>query len=172
MIGNTPTVLGIDPGARQIGVAVFRNEELLFYAVKSFKKRNDQESLRKLRKVVEKLIAAHRVQFVALEETVFLQQNRSFVKTVCEEIKSCLQKRSVEFSEFHPKQVRRAVCRLEKPTKQNAALLLSQKYLELAQYFSAPRLWQKRYYALMFDAIAVGLVGSQQIGQRKLDFKK
>ena len=169
---SSPIVLGIDPGARQIGVAVFRGEELLFYAVKSFKKRSEQETLRKLRKVIEKVIESYRVEFVALEQTAFVQQNRSFVKTVYGEIKAFLHKRSVEFIEYHPKDIRRAICRLEKPTKRNTALLLSQKYMELAQYFSVPRLWQKRYYALLFDAIAVGLVASMEAGQKSMDLRK
>ena len=76
---SSPIVLGIDPGARQIGVAVFCGEELIFYAVKSFKKRSEEDTLRKLRKVLEKMISAYRVEFVALERVVYVQQNKSFV---------------------------------------------------------------------------------------------
>ncbi|MCA1622476.1 MAG: crossover junction endodeoxyribonuclease RuvC [Acidobacteria bacterium] len=164
---SSPIVLGVDPGARQIGVAVFRDEELVFYAVKSFKKRREQETIRKLRKVMEKMITTYRVEFVALEEVVNIQQNKSFVKTVYEEIKDLLKKREIPTFEYHPKLIRQIICRNEKPTKRNIALLLSQKYNELVRYFNVPKLWQKRYFALLFDAIAVGLVCAKELKRKQ-----
>jgi len=166
-----PIVLGIDPGARQIGVAIFCGEELQFYAVKSFKKRSRQETLRKLRKVIEKMISAYRVEVVALEKVVYVQQNKSFVKTVYEEIKDFLEKREILFYEYHPRLIRQVICQNEKPTKRNTALLLSQKYNELVRYFSVPRLWQKRYFALLFDAIAVGLVCAGDLDDKQRQLK-
>lgn len=168
MPATLPTVLGIDPGARQIGVSVLRGEELVFYAVKSFKKRNQEETFRKLRKVLGKLIAEYRIECVAIEKIAFVQQDRSFVKNVYQEITNFIKKQNVEFYEYHPKFVRQIVCGAAKPTKRTAALMLSQRYTELVRYFAVPKLWQKRYFALLFDAIAVGLVCAKEINEIKL----
>lgn len=159
--------LGIDPGARQIGVAVLRGEELLFFAVKTFKRRNCADSLGKLQSVIKKLIDEYQIEFVAVEKTVFVQQHRSFVKIVSEEINVFLQKQNILFAEFNPKTIRQMICGHEKPTKRNAALILSQRYSEMVRYFNVPRLWQKRYFALLFGAVAVGLVGAIEIGEKK-----
>lgn len=160
-------ILGIDPGARQIGVSVFKDDELIFYAVKSIKKPNKEESLIKLRKVVGELIASYQVEFVAIEKVVFVQQHRSFVKVVYEEIKDFLKRQNIELFEYNPKLIRQTICGLQKPTKRNTALILAQRYGELTRYFNVPRLWQKRYFAQLFDAIAVGLVCSKELRETK-----
>ncbi len=163
MLTSSPDILGIDPGARQIGVSVLRGEELVFYAVKTFKQRSRKDSLRKLRKVIKNLIAEYQIEFVAVEKVVFVQQHRSFVKIVAEEIKGFVRQENIKLLEYNPKQIRRSLCGLEKPTKRNTALLLSQRYNELVRYFNVPKLWQKRYFALLFDAIAVGLVCAKEL---------
>jgi Holliday junction resolvasome RuvABC endonuclease subunit len=171
-LDTSPIILGIDPGARQIGVSVFRGEELLYYAVKTFKKRSEEDTLRKLRKVLAKLIVEYRVRIVAIEEIILIQQRRSFVRTVCDEVRLFVKNQDVELSEYNPKLVRRTICRNEKPTKENTALILSQTYAELAPYFGMSKIWQKRYYALLFGAIAVGLVCAKELRKHTLPCDK
>lgn len=119
--------------------------------------------MQKLRKVIKDLITEYQVEFVAVEKVIFVQQHRSFVKIVAEEIKDFVRRENITLFEYNPKQIRRSLCGLEKPTKRNTALLLSQRYNELVRYFNVPRLWQKRYFALLFDAIAVGLVCAKEL---------
>ena len=169
-----PTVLGIDPGARQVGVSILHADgELVFFSVKTFKKPTKEESLRKLRKIISKLIIRYRVEAVAVEKIAFVQQRRSFVKDVYEEIiRYARGQENLTLCEYDPKRIRQLICGLEKPTKQNAALLLSQSYPELVRYFSVPRPWQKRYFALLFGAIAVALVCSKEIEKADITEKR
>jgi Holliday junction resolvasome RuvABC endonuclease subunit len=167
MISSSPVVLGIDPGARQIGVSVIQGERLILYAVKTFRKGNCENSLLCLREIIKNLVHDYQIEFVALEKVVFVQQHHSFVKIVYEEIKTFLEEQNVKFVEYNPKQIRQAICGLENPSNRNTALILSQKYGELVRYFDVPRLWQRRYYALLFGAIAASLVGACVIEEKK-----
>jgi Holliday junction resolvasome RuvABC endonuclease subunit len=167
MSTSSPAILGIDPGARQIGVSVLYGEELLFYAVKTFRRKKVEDSLDALRKTIKKLIVGYNIDYVAAEKIVFLQQHRSFVKIAADEIRNFIKSENIGFFEYNPKQIRQIICGLEKPTKRNTALILSQRYSELVRYFDVPRLWQKRYYALLFGAIAVGLVCAQERAETK-----
>lgn len=162
---NRLTVLGVDAGSRALGISVFRGEELLFYAVKSFKKPEKHESLMKLKTVLEELIGMYQVDYVGLEKIVFVQQRRSFVKIVYEEITNFLKELHITYFEYNPKLIHQSVCGLEKPTKRNTALRLAERYPELAQYFNVPRRWQRSYYAQLFDAIAVGVVCAKERGE-------
>jgi Holliday junction resolvasome RuvABC endonuclease subunit len=162
-----PTVLGIDPRARQIGLAVLCGEELLFYAVKTFRRKTFKDSLDTLREIIKKLIVEYGVESIAMEKIVFLQQHRSFVKIAADDIKNFIKAENILFYEYNPKQIRLSICGLEKPTNQNTALILSQRYSELVRYFNVPRLWQKRYYALLFGAIAVGLVCAKELSDNR-----
>ena len=150
--------LGLDVGARLIGVSVFRGEQLVFYAVKTFRKHGSEESLKNLENIIEGLISEYKIRFIAIEKIVFIQQHRSFVKTVYDRVIDFLKEKNIRFKEYNPKFLRQSICGAEMPTKQNAALILAQNYADLVRYFNVPKLWQKRYYAQLFDAIAVGLV--------------
>jgi Holliday junction resolvasome RuvABC endonuclease subunit len=166
------TVLGIDTGARGLGVSVFRGEELLFYAVKSIKRPEKEESLMKLKAVLRELMATYQVDFVALEKIVFVQQHRSFVKVVYDEVRDFFKERKIELFEYNPKLIHQTICGLEKPTKRNTALLLAQRFPELARYFNVPRRWQKSYYAQLFDAIAAGFVCATELKYTKVILSK
>lgn len=163
-----PNILGLDVGARQIGVSVLRGEELVFYAVKSIKGDSENETLKRLRKVLTALIERYDVEVIALKQIVYLQQHRSFVKTVYDEAKDFALKKHLRLFEYNPKLIRQIVCQNKKPTKRHTALSLAQRYAELARYFNVPKLWQKRYFAQLFDAIAVGLVCAAELRETGL----
>ncbi len=165
MTQHHPVVLGIDPGARQIGVAVFNGKELIFYGLKSIKKTTEADTLRKLRKVLAKLIESYRIEYIAIEKTVYVQQQRSFVKNVYEETLAYFQTQNFQVFENEPKFIRQTICRSEKPTKRNTALTIIQSYPELERYFNVPKIWQKRYYSQLFDAIAAGLVCATELNK-------
>ena len=166
------TILGIDPGARQIGIAVVKSDELVFYAVKTFRKGDREEKLKKLRLIIEKLVTDYHIEYVALEKIVFVQQHRSFVKIVYDEIKEFLKERNIELFEYNPKVIRQIICGDQKPTKRHTALILAQKNAELVKYFNAPKLWQKRYFAQLFDAIAAAQVCAKELRETKMFLSK
>ena len=158
MSGSARSVLGLDVGARQIGVAVLRDEELVFYAVKTIKHNSKAATLRRLQKVLTILVAKYDIEIIALEKIIYPQQQNAFVKIVYEEIIEFGAKKKIRLFEFNPEFTRRTICRNKKPVKRRTALILTQRYTELARYYSVPKPWQKRYFAQLFDAIAVGLV--------------
>lgn len=151
-------ILGLAVGARQIGVSILKDEELVFYAVKTIKQNSKTETLLRLQKGLTELIDKYDIEAVALEKCVYVQQQNSFVKNVYQMTGDFALKRNIRLFEYHPKLIRQIMCGLEKPTKRNTALILARRYTELARYFNVPKLWQKRYFAQLFDAIAVGLV--------------
>lgn len=163
MMNNQQNILGLDVGGRLIGVSVFKGEELVFYVVKKFRSGDREDSLRRLKKIIGELVANYNISTVAIEKIVFVQQHRSFVKTVYEKASNFLKEKGVAVIEYNPKLVRQIICKVEKPTKHNTALILAQSYAELVRYFSVQKLWQKRYYAQLFDAIAVGVVCAGQV---------
>ncbi len=161
----SPVVLGIDPGARQIGISITRGGELVFYAVKTIKRADNNETLEHAKAIVGKFVEDYRVRFVAVEKIGYVQQRASFAGVVCGEITGFLRSQSIEFFEYSPKEIRTLICRSEKPTKRNTWLMLAQAYPELTRYFDVSKPWQKRYYALMFGAIAAGLMCAQELEQ-------
>lgn len=163
---NLPTILALDVGAKLIGAAVFENKRLVFYAVKSIKKSTEAETLRQVQKVLETLVFDYGIYIIALEKLVYPQQRNSFVKTVYEEVKDFANEEGIKLLEFEPLFIRQTICKNKVATKQNAFEIITRLYPELFKAFTAKRIWQKAYYAYLFNAIAVGLVCNKEIKER------
>lgn len=158
-----PNILALDVGAKQIGVAVFENQRLVFYRVKSIKKPTTADTLKQVCKVLEGLIFDYVIQIIAVEKLVYPQQRNSFVKTVYEEVKDFANENNIKLLELEPLFVRQTICKNKVATKQNAFEIITRLYPELSKAFAANRIWQKAYYAYLFNAIAVGLVCVKEI---------
>ncbi len=159
----SPTILALDVGAKQIGTAVFENGRLFFYAVKLIRKSTETETLKQVRKVLEMLAFDSGIQVIAVEKLVYSQQQNSFVKTVYEEVKDFSNEEGIKLLEFEPLFVRQTICKEKEATKQNTFEIITRLYPELSKAFFATRIWQKAYYAYLFNAIAVGLVCIKEI---------
>lgn len=150
------TILGIDLGARRIGISVFKNRQLIFFAVKTLGLNNSRLKIERLKQIVNEFVASYEIDRVALTKIVFVQQHRSFVKVVYDELRSYLSKLPLGYSEFNPAEIRNLICGHERSTRANTALMLAQRFPELRRYSSVSKVWQKKYYSLLLDAVAVG----------------
>jgi Holliday junction resolvasome RuvABC endonuclease subunit len=172
MLKNQPIILGIDPGARQIGIAVLRcnpeynDGELLYYGIKTLKK----DELRKseflvLERIITNLMNEFKVDYIALEKVVSAQQRNSFVESIYQRVKAIAQKYDFRIKEYSPKFVRSSICGKEKGTRQETYNILAEKYPELSRYLLATKDWQKSYFAHLFDAIAVALLCVRELNE-------
>ena len=83
-------ILAIDPGTREMGVALLEGEKLIHYGVKAIKrKRSPHETLKEGRKVVLRLINDYRPDVLVVEKTFFANnRNSSLLNVFVDEIKA------------------------------------------------------------------------------------
>jgi len=152
-----PNILALDVGARLIGAAIFEDQKLAFYAIKSIKRPTKAETLKQVRNVLERLIFDYGIQVITLETLNYPQQRGSFAHTIYKEVKIFGKKRNIKLVEFEPLFVRQTICKDKIPTKQKTFGTITRLYPELSKFLMVTRIWQKMYYAYLFNAIAVGL---------------
>lgn len=158
-----PIILGIDPGARHVGVAVLRGRELLYYGVKTLKKNeSSRPATANLEQLITKLAAEYRVDIIALEKVISAQQRKSYVKVVYENVQLIAGKYDFKLREYSPNLVRNFICSQVKATRRETYRALAEKYPELNRYVSVTRIWQKAYFARLLDAVAVALLGIRE----------
>lgn len=159
-----PIILGIDPGARHIGVAVLRGSQFLYYGVKTIKKNKLQKSaFENLEQIITNLMSEYKVDCIALEKVVSVQQRNSFVEVVYWQIKAIAQKYNFKLREYSASFVRSSICNKTKGTRQETYRILTEKYPELSRYLSVTRIWQKAYFAHLFDACALALLSVREL---------
>lgn len=160
MSTNTPRILAIDPGTRHMGVAVLAGPELIYYAVRDFKrKRPADELLRATRKALLALIAKYAPTVLAYEKTFYVQAKSSALLHVQEaEIARVAKVARLEVVGYSPAHVRKVLCRDGRATKQRVADLLTRRFPELAGYRHRGEPLREQYWLNMFDAVAVAAV--------------
>ncbi len=142
-----------------MGVAILEGQDLLFYGVKTVRKRTTpQEVLREIARIIKQLIEYHAPSILAIEKVALIQENASLLIVATEEIKAAARKEELAVYEYEPKVIRKFICQTGKTTKLEVARHLTRKYYELSQYLNRTSRWEQLYYSKMFDAIAVGLI--------------
>lgn len=163
------TILAIDPGTRQLGVAVFSGEELLYYAVKTIRRRGSaSEILRQVRQVVSRLIADYKPQSLAIEKMFLIQKSAALLNVTADEIKAVAKAEGLAIYEYAPTVVRKIICNTGRATKKEAAKVIVSMYPELTRFLQQRTKWEELYYANMFDAVGVGLAAHMELAGKML----
>jgi Holliday junction resolvasome RuvABC endonuclease subunit len=163
-------ILAIDPGTKELGVAVLVGGRLDYYGVKTFKHRQPtQVFLAAVVRYLTDLIADHQPIALAIEKTYSIQRDTALLNVTAKEIRNTAKRCGLAVFEFAPTQVRQHICKAEKATKRETAKILAGRYPELTHYLKRPTKWEALYWAHVFDAVAVGLACFDHIFRESAD---
>lgn len=152
-------LLAIDPGTREMGVAVLEAGRLRYSGTEVFKKlRSPQAQLKQCRAAVLRLIRDFRPAAVAIEKT-FIGRNRSaaLLNVLTDEIVALARRHRLRVLSLSPSQVKKAVAGDGWAGKDEVAAAVAARLPELRVYLAPERAWKKSRQLNMFDAVAVGL---------------
>lgn len=168
MEGSHPTiVIAVVPGTRSLGVAVFKGLELIYYGTKEASKyrlkhtphSRAREAVRTIEQVTHKYQPSH---FVTLNPHAF-QRLSPKLPIISKEITRSARRFRLTLHEYQRADIRKQLCPGGKATRQAVAAHLSVLYPELSRYAAGVSVWQRLYYARMFDAIAAGYVRALEL---------
>ncbi len=152
-------ILAVDPGTREMGIAILEGEQLTYYGVKTLKKKRPADVLIKtVRQLIYRLCDDYAPDILAIEKT-FFSGNRelSLLHVVADEVKYAARRRGLQVNGYAPSKIRKFICGDGKATKLNVAHHMVSRYPELKIYLSSDSEWKEKYWLNMFDAVALGL---------------
>lgn len=151
--------LCLDPGTREMGVAVLEDGELGDYRVKTFRNgRKPHELLGQARTAMVQLLDDVRPDVVVIEKPFFAKTKRSALLTfLVQELRGRLAAKGISVREYGPRQVRDILLDNPKATKRDIARLVAKRFPELDQHLHFGDFWREKYWSHVFDAVALGL---------------
>lgn len=162
---NETRILAINPGTKELGVAVLAAADLLYYAVKILKVRAPDSGITsEAARIISQLITAYQPQAVVLIRPLVIQTGGERLVAVIREVKRLAQSEGLPVYEYAPKTIRQFVCGSKRPTRGEIARAVAARYPELCQYAKDKSLWEEMYYARMFLAVAAGLAAYYNTG--------
>lgn len=158
MLYKQNRLLAIDPGSREMGVAVLEGRELIYYGVKSLKKYRPEQQLRKaVRELITRLLIEYGVKAITMENGWFSQNASPLFNAVYDAIKEIAKQKKIKLTTHAPKTIRKFICGDGKATKKRTAQIIANRFPELSIYLQQDLRWKEKYWLNAFDAIAVGL---------------
>ena len=158
----TTRVLAIDPGTKEMGVAVLEGGALLYHGVVVIKKgRSAQETLDRGIASVGGLIEDFRPAILVIEKTfVGRNRNAALLNVFADEIQALGIRKQLNVLTFAPSAIKKAVAGNGWATKAEVAKVVVARYPELKAFIFHDRKWKERFHANMFDVVALGMMVS------------
>lgn len=152
-------ILAIDPGTREMGVAVLENGSLLYQGVETFPRFNSaEECLDAGRETVSRLIRDFRPSLLAVEKT-FIGRNpntvllNEFGRQICATGRDY----GIAVMSLAPNTVKKAIAGNGRASKVEVAKAVASRYPALKAYLPPARKWKQTRHFNMFDAVALAL---------------
>ena len=161
------TILGIDPGTKEMGLAVLRGRELLAYGVRTLRNgERPYDVIGQARRIVLATIERHRPQVVAIEEPFNLPTKRAhLLNVIADELRGRAEEIGLQVVALSPSAIRERVTGNPRATKIDVAeALVRSGFDQLSELIPKrpkraalglrPR---DKYWLHMFDALALSV---------------
>ena len=155
---NAQKILAIDPGTKNLGIALFEGKELIHYGVKTIPEmKYPHEKLKTGRKIILRLIEDYKPDILVVEKTFFSNnRNSALLNVFADEIQAIGRRKKLQVISLAANSVRKQICGNGAASKDDVASVLVALYPELKPYLTSDRKWKEQFHRNMFDAIALG----------------
>lgn len=170
------TILGIDPGTKEMGLAVLRGHDLVAYGVRTLRNgTRPYDVIGQARRIVLAEVEKHNPQTVAIEEPLMLPTKRAaLMSVIAQELRARAEELSLQVIELSPASIRERVVGNPRATKIDVAEALVRggfnqleplipKRPPRAALGLSPR---DKYWLHMFDALALCMAAAEGSGGR------
>lgn len=153
-----PTILAIDPGLRELGMAVLSGHRLVASGALSLRRLPRGARLPEVRRHVKGWLRLHRPSAVVMEKTYHHPVPwLDGVHNLTLSVRRLARRQGVHVAAYSPQQVRQGVLGNGRASKAEAAVAVALRFPHLRVYLTQDRRWKERYWQNMFDAIALAL---------------
>jgi Holliday junction resolvasome RuvABC endonuclease subunit len=161
------TIIGIDPGTKEMGLVVLRGHTLLEYGVHTLRNgHRPYDLIGQARGIVLARLRRFQPDVVAIEAPLLLPTKRAaLLSVIAQELRSQARGRSIRVVELTPNDIRFSVVGNPRATKLDVANMLVASGFENLRSLvpkapTRPALWlnsKGRYWLHMFDALALAV---------------
>jgi len=154
MIREDKRILGINPGTRYLGLAVFDETELLDWRVKTFTGKWTKEKTRRILKIISEQIELYDINVMGIKK---LHPSRSSInlKNLISKIKALARSKRIKCESYSIKEIERVFLEGEKSNKRNLANRVVGEYPMLVHELNKEKSNKHSYYTRAIEAVAL-----------------
>ena|SRR5215217_2760041 len=156
------TILGISPGTRSIGIAVFSGSELIEWQVKSFKIRWSKEKLNLILKCIDSLCEYFKIEAIAIKEPNPLQTT-DHTTLLMQSITALVRAKRLKLYRYGIADLKKHANSNLMQKKDDILEIMTEKYPMLRREYLKERNSVRPYHVKMFEAIAAAQMLSSKL---------
>lgn len=157
-------IIGINPGTRYLGIAVFQETELLDWRIKVFKGKWSKEKISKILEILNEYTELYEINTISLKR---LHPSRSSknLKLLVSRIKALAKRNGIKVHQYSIKELEKFFLNDEKLNKKNLAEKIALEYPVLNHEFEKENSHKNPYFIKMFEAVALVAACTQKLGK-------
>jgi len=163
MIKKALTIIGINPGTRYLGIAVFQGSELLDWRIKILKGKWSKEKMKRAIEIVSEFIERYELNVLAIKKLHPSRRSLNLARLVAK-IKEFSKRKGLKVYQYSIKDLEDFFSEEEKiKNKKRLAEMMVSEYPHLFHEFKREKSHKNPYYFRMFEAVALASVCFHQL---------
>lgn len=171
MTGKEVRILAINPGSRYVGIAIFRGQELIEWAVRSSRPAAENLRVKNLGSFLEYIVQRHGIDRLVLKGLHHARSSRELDLLVAK-IREWASERDIPVHEFSINEIEASLLSEERGNKRALMETVAAYYPFLYPELDEEKRNKNPYRVRMFEAVALGMTfaaRSENMKGRKTD---
>ena len=157
MVKESLKIIGINPGTRYLGIAVFQGPEILDWRIKSLKRRWSKEKMKKAQKLISEFIEKYKPNFLAIKRLHPSRRSLNLARLVAR-IKGFLKRKGFKIYQYSIKDLEEFFIKEGKLNKKNLGEAIVSEYPVLFHELKKEKRNKNPYFVKVFEATALASV--------------
>jgi len=164
---KTIKIIGVSPGTRYVGYAIFYGSELRDWGVKNIEGKWSKEKMAKIMAFISDLIGQHSPNVLSVK-TLHPSRSSPNLNRLLAKIKESAQRKRVTIRQYSIKELESFFYQNGRINKRVLAEKVAEKYSVLSHELNREKTIRNPYYIRMFEAVALGSLCLYQLSFRRV----
>lgn len=160
-------IIGISPGTRYMGYAIFYDSELRDWGVKNIEGKWSKEKQKRIMAFISSLTEQHKPNALAIKKLHPSLSSPNLDRLVTK-IKESAQRKRMRIKQYSIKELVSFLCQNGRINKRTLAEKVAEKYPVLSHELNREKTIINPYYIRMFEAVALGSLCLYQLSFRRV----
>jgi Holliday junction resolvasome RuvABC endonuclease subunit len=156
MLKRPLKIIGINPGSRYLGLAIFQESDLRYWGIHTLKGKGSKEKIKKAKEILSDLFLRYGIEALAIKKLHPSRSSKNLNRLVAK-IKEFSKKDGLRVYEYSIKELEKFFSPEERINKNKMAELAASEYSFLSRVLEKERKSKNAYAIRMFEAIALGM---------------
>ena len=164
MAKESQKIIGINPGTRYLGIAVFQGPELLDWRIKVLEGKWSKDKMKKAISVIQEIIERYEPSYLAIKKLHPSRRSVNLLRLV-NKIKEISKRKKLKVYLYSIKEIEKFFIEDGKLNKRNLIEAMAKLYPILHHDLNKEKNHRNPYYFRLFEAVALTSACSQRSGK-------